>query len=521
MRLYPAPTRRDLHTDGASDGVIAHATKGAARANLCALALAAALLIPCATGWAQPTPSPTPTPAAQEPNPTGTAATQAVPEASPTQEEYSGPAILSRGGMPSISRDNELATLKPFVQVSGLYSTGLTNGGVNSQGQLLSSDGEAIQASWGVTGTHLWRTSSLSLDYRGFYDHYTNTQGYNGADNSLMLKWEKKISPRLAITLSEEGALYQHAFALPYGSSQNYGSDIGTLATNNLFNTRTLVSVSTAQIVYQLDSRTSISASISGDVMRPRISRLPNTNGYSAGADIARRISRYQTIGLQYMHSGSFYSDSLGVVEIDGIPVTFNGVPLHDSSLGNTEIDGVSAMYSVRLNRRLELSTSAGVDRLNNYNAQSVGIPGSDLPPIDAQNKTNYLPHFDARLSYVLKRSQFTLSGRRTILPGNGLYLSPTNYNASAWYSYNASRRLSWGLGGEYTLFIPTAQNIGNYHSWYGGGSTSFRLARSISWTASVNARNYAVGGTAFRQNFYQATTGLMWSPGQYPLAIW
>ncbi|MGA2436264.1 MAG: hypothetical protein ABSG25_13390, partial [Bryobacteraceae bacterium] len=484
MRLYPAPTRRDLHTDGASDGIIAHATKGAARANLCALALAAALPILSATGWAQPTPSPTPPPAAQEPNATGTAAAQAMPEASPTQEEYSGPAILSRGGLPSISRDNELATLKPFVQVSGLYSTGLTNGGVNSQGQLLTSDGEAVQASWGVTGTHLWRTSSLSLDYRGFYDHYTNNQNYNGADNSLMLKWEKKISPRLAITLSEEGALYQHAFALPYGSSQNYGSPIGTLATNSLFNTRTLVSVSTAQIVYQLDSRTSISASISGDVMRPRINGLPNTNGYSAGADIARRISRYQTIGLQYMHSGSFYSDSFG----------------------HSGIDGVSAMYSVRLNRRLELSTSAGVDRSNFFRSQTILIDNPVLQQLlgensifIAQNHTFYLPHFDARLSYVLKRSQFTLSGRRTILPGNGLYLSPTNYNASAWYSYNASRRLSLGLGGEYTLFIAAAQNIGNYHSWYGGGSTSFRLARSISWTASVNARNYAVGGTALR----------------------
>lgn len=303
------------------------------------MVLVCALLLTTAVSWAQQTPeaTPTATPANQ---PTQI---QPVAEANPPQEEYSGPAILSRTSVPSLSRESEADTLKPYVRVMGVYDTGLAGVQVTPQGQLETNASEGFIGAWGLTGTHLWGTSSLSVDYHGNYQGYTNASNFNGSDNVLMIKWEDRLSSRLTLTLSEEGAIYQNMFSIPYSNSQNYDPTFATLATNTGFNDRTFIDLPSAQLVYQATSRTSFSGTISGYTMQPQQSGLAHANGFFATGDVAHRISRYQTIGLSYDHSSFYYS----------------------SGLGQSQIDGVSALYSVRLGRRVELSTKAGIYRSN------------------------------------------------------------------------------------------------------------------------------------------------------------
>ena len=130
---------------------------------------------------------------------------------------------------------------------------------------------------------------------------------------------------------------------ISYSEFAELRPDFRTLATNTGFNDRTFIDLPSAQLVYQATSRTSFSGTISGYTMQPQQSGLAHANGFFATGDVAHRISRYQTIGLSYDHSSFYYS----------------------SGLGQSQIDGVSALYSVRLGRRVELSTKAGIYRSN------------------------------------------------------------------------------------------------------------------------------------------------------------
>ena len=136
-------------------------------------------------------------------------------EAAPP-EDYAGPAILSRGGGPSIGRDSETVHLRPFITLSGIYDSGLGATLINPQGNVPYTDGYGVESMFGVTGAQVWKESSLDLDYRGTVREYDQDSTYSGMDNSLMLNYKRHINSRITIVLDGDAAQYEWAYSLPF-----------------------------------------------------------------------------------------------------------------------------------------------------------------------------------------------------------------------------------------------------------------------------------------------------------------
>src|SRR5579871_6178251 len=90
----------------------------------------------------------------------------------PAFAQYAGPAILSRGEAPAAMSAPEIK-FRPFVELTGIYSTGLAGVATDAQGNVANVDSAGIELTFGVSGTHSWKHTKLGLDYRGSLDHYT------------------------------------------------------------------------------------------------------------------------------------------------------------------------------------------------------------------------------------------------------------------------------------------------------------------------------------------------------------
>ena len=99
----------------------------------------------------------------------------------PAAAQFAGPAILTRGEAPA-AMDTPGIDFRPFMELGGVYDTGLTGVAVNSNGQLGSAASPGVTFSGGVSGLHSWKRTKVGLDYHGSLYHYTQTTYYDGTD---------------------------------------------------------------------------------------------------------------------------------------------------------------------------------------------------------------------------------------------------------------------------------------------------------------------------------------------------
>src|SRR5262249_36014624 len=166
--------------------------------------------------------APTTTPAAPAEAPVAPAAAPiADTDAQPPQAEYGGPAILTRGGASSLRNPAQSIRFRPFLAINGTYDTGITPISIDDKGRIpdVASYGGDISA--GLLGYHAWKKSSLGVDYRGDYRHYSKNTYYNGADQTLQLVYHRQSSRKLGFTLREAAGLYTRA---------SYGAEPGEAA---------------------------------------------------------------------------------------------------------------------------------------------------------------------------------------------------------------------------------------------------------------------------------------------------
>src|SRR5579872_4511065 len=93
--------------------------------------------------------------------------------AMPAFAQYAGPAILSRGDAPS-SMEGPQLRFRPFVELAGVYDTGLSSVSVNSNGDIANESSAGVMITAGVSGSHNWRHTSLGLSYRGSYEYFSS-----------------------------------------------------------------------------------------------------------------------------------------------------------------------------------------------------------------------------------------------------------------------------------------------------------------------------------------------------------
>jgi hypothetical protein len=431
-------------------------------------------------------------------------------EEGPPAEDYGGPAILSRGGGPSIASGGETARLRPFITLSGIYDSGLGTTVVNPRGNVSFTDAFGVQSTFGVTGEHAWKESSLDLDYRGSVREYSGDSPYNAFDNSLILKYVRRLNSRTTVVLDEDAARYSEAYSLPFANLYNGGFDaydptLSGLTSNDLLNTPTTVLMSSARVIYQESARLSFSAGGTGFLIKRSSSDLIGASGYTANGDMAYRLDRYQTLSLNYSYSHYGFQNQYGEADMQG------------AGLG----------YSVRIGRSWELALNGGAMQVESLRLAQVQLDPVIVALLGKQFGVGkfygvaYVPRYGAHLTRSFHRAKATLAFDRTVLAGNGVYTTSTYENGTFNYTYSGFRRLSIQCGANYSRLSSLSEGLGRYRSYSGGAGFGYKLVKNLSLIGRADARRYDVQDSILNHVYYRASIGFGWSPGAYPIALW
>jgi len=430
-----------------------------------------------------------------------------VGSTAPVWAQYAGPAILTRGEAPAAIRGAPI-TFRPFIELSGVYDTGLSGVGVvDPQGNLANSSAYGVEITFGVSGSHQWKHTLIGLDYRGSFRHYTEHTFYDGTDQAINLGLTHQVSRHVVLNLRESAGILSRNFGL-LGLQQTVPFDPGTtyIPTTDYFDNRTFYLSSQADLTYQRTAR--LSFNLGGDYFanQRRSSALYDVTGESARGDVQYRIGRYTTIGANYMFSRFGFS----------------------KGFGDTNMHIGSVSYSVRFTKNLELSMYGGIAYVETKFIQSVALDPA-IAAIVGQiqvtrliYKTNFLPNYGGRLSRKFHNGIVAVSGSHMITPGNGLFLTSVQTNVGASYNYTGLRHWSAGLDFSYYSSKAISNLNGHYAGLSGGLHISRRLVHSLHFVTNFAVRQYSSQDYArYDRLIYRATIGFGWAPGDLPLRAW
>jgi hypothetical protein len=396
---------------------------------------------------------------------------------------------------------------RPFVSVTGTYTTGLNGVSVDANGAPVNDASFGVALSYGVSGMHSWKHTKVGLMYSGSFSHYAKSF-YDGiSSQSLQLSVTHQLSRHAVLSLNTSAIYYGSNRASPT-LPQTIEFDPATtyLPTNDFFDNRTIAFSTQPSLAIQRSRR--LSFVVGGDAFLTRrwSTALFGVKGIGAHGDIQYRASRRSTVGAMY----SF------------IHYSFTGI------YGSTDSHTLAATYSAIVSRSVQFSASAGVSRYENIFVEIVPIDPAIAAVIGisyAQRvsyQAHYIPNLSARLSKVVPRGVVFVNASHGINPGNGLFLTSTSTDVGAGYSYSGVRRWSFSAGASYD----TSTSQGNVIGQYGGYSASVSASRQVAplthGILSFIARKY---DSSNFQNYnkwsYSVNLGLSFTPGDIPIRLW
>lgn len=419
------------------------------------------------------------------------------------QAEYGGPAVLSRGAASSL-RPPANIRLRPFLALSASYDTGITAVGVRSDGQLPNVASLGAEGEFGVLGSRRWKQSSLGLDYRGSYRHYTKNSYYNGTDQLLTLVYKKQPSRRIEFTLREMAGALSRSFYNPQQSAL-IDPSFANAPNNELFDGRTLYLSTMGDMTYMKTARLSFNLGGDGFLVRRRSSSLYGVTGYRARGDVAYRTSRFATSGVGYDFTHFEFTKGFGA----------------------SDIHTVAFAQSFRFGRSWELAMKFGGSRV-----ETLGLTVVSVDPIiaaitgvsqgvEAIYRINWVPSVDSKLTRTFRRADLTFGYSRGVTPGNGIYLTSRVETATASVSYSGIRKWNLGASGGHIGYGSLSRQLGNFSTYTAGGGATYNITGVLHFIARYDFRTYDVSETTFKRNSYRAQIGLAFSPGELPLSLW
>lgn len=420
-----------------------------------------------------------------------------------TTDEYGGPAILSRGEMPNAATPAPV-TFRPFIGLNGVYDNGLIPVSVTPQGQIPNDNLFGAELNLGLYGYHNWKRTTVALDYKGDFRHYSQKSYYDGTDDILSLIVTHQPSKHIKFTLRNAVGTYSRNYFLS-GDLGLIDPNYLQLPQNDIYDNRVIFLSTAADVTYRRSSRLSFNFGAEGDLIRRRSSALYGVSTGTARADTEYRVTRHSTIGADYRFTHFQYT----------------------KGFGSTDIHSVGINYSAMLSRHTQFSTRIGAARVESLSLEQVQLDPviavllGQSYGIQAAYRVNYGPDMMARLTYTLKRSTLDLSYTNGISPGNGVYLTSRMQNGRVAYSYTGIRYWNFGVDASYGRLSALVQNLGAYDSYGGGAGVTRELGKGLHAVARMDARHYNISGPQFRHNEYRATVGLTYSPGDVPLALW
>ena len=430
--------------------------------------------------------------------------TGAPPELEPPAVEYGGPAILSRGGIASLSVPTESIRFRPYISVTGAYDTGLTPISLTPAGNVPNEATPGAEVEAGVYGFHRWKTASLGLDYRGNYRHYSTNTFYNGTDQVLSLMFKKRVTRRISYTLTESAGIVSRTL-FSSGGLEFIDRQFSNTPNSELFDGRTLYLDTIANVTYQKTARLSFNFGGDGFLTRRRSSALYGVTGYTARGDMAYRTSRHATSGVAYDFTHFEFT----------------------KGFGGSDIHTVQLVQSFRLGRYWELAMKAGGSRV-----ETLGLAQVTLDPViaailgrstgvEAVHRVNWTPAADVRLTRGFHRASMGFSYSRGVSSGNGLFLTSRSESGTFNVTYTGTRKWNVGFVAGYISLGSMLQNVGKDTAFYGGTGATYNLTRSFHLITRYDYRNTDVRQTTLQRASYRASFGFGFSPGDVPLSLW
>ncbi|HWB99401.1 MAG TPA: hypothetical protein VG672_21980 [Bryobacteraceae bacterium] len=417
--------------------------------------------------------------------------------------EYQGPSILTRGTGPSNAYVPE-TSIRPYFLVQGTFDNALTPVSVDSQGNVTKLNSYGVEAQVGLYGEHQWKRNLLELDYRGNYRDYAASTYLNGFNHLLRLALTHTISKRSQVRLLELAGTYARSFL----AGMNYydGTIFQTLPTDELFDSRVNYFLTSATYIYQKTPRLSFSASGDGFLVRRQATALYGVTGAAARGDMAYRISRRTTVGLNYEFSKFDFT----------------------KAFGGTQVHTLGINYATRISRLWEFGLFVGGSRVESQFLQNVtldpvvaAILGETRGTVISHN-IHWAPAIEARLVRAFHRAAVSVQYTRRINPGNGVYLTSQGENAVGAISYTGVRSWSFNMSAGYSAMKGLVQSLGGYRCTYVGAGATHHLAKDFFINARIDNRRYDVGtATDFTRNPLRVVLGIGWSPGEHPLSVW
>jgi hypothetical protein len=420
-----------------------------------------------------------------------------------SDEGYSGPAILSRGETPGAQ--TAPIAFRPYIGLSGIYDTGLVPVSVTSTGGIPSSDLYGVELNLGAYTYHVWKHTTLGLDYRGDFRHYSTTY-WDGTDQFLSLILTHRPTKRVTFTLRNQAGIYSlssYSLSSPLGAvDPNYLQ----LPQNDIYDSRVIFAAVSGDLTYRLTHRLSFNIGGDGTLVRRQSTALYGMTGAVARGDLEYRLSRHSTLGADYRFT---YFD-------------------YTRGFGNTDIQSVGLNYSTQFSPHVQLSARIGGARVESTSLTEVTLDPAiaallgESVAIQAAYRLNYVPDMQVRLMDTFRRSQFTLEYLNQVVPGNGVYLTSRNNSGSASYSYSGVRHWNFSVGGSYGRMSTLVQTIGGYTAYGAGVGITRDLGKGLHTVLRLDTRHYDIASTAaFTHTDYRASVGLNFSPGDVPLVLW
>ena len=416
---------------------------------------------------------------------------------------YSGPSILSRGQAPSVNAEAQTG-IRPYLGANFLYDSNLAGvTRLDADGRVRGADSYGVQAHGGLTGYHRWKRTSLGLDYRGNYRHYTRRVGYNGADHLFSLGVSHQVSKRLEVSLRESAGSFVRSF-LFVNASGFFNSEFVPLPDDELFDFRAKYLSSSADMTYQQSARTSMRLGAAGYAVR-REKGLFGLNGATARGDIAYRYSRFGTVGLEYNFTHFTFVRAFGTSDIHTLALNF----------------------SHRLSRNWELALRLGAARVESLFLRRVTLDPEIAAiigrsgGIEASYRTHYVPELHARLARGFRQGNLHFSYRQGVNPGNGIILTSRRQTGEAGYTYTGVRYWHFTVSGGYSQRSALEQTTGKWQSSHVGLGATREMGKDFHAVVRIDGRRYEVNRTNFKRDAYRVSVGFAWSPGDIPLALW
>ena len=322
--------------------------------------------------------------------------------------QYAGPAILSRGEAPS-AMNGPAIDFRPFVEVSGVYSTGLSSSvSVNSQGEIANLSGLGVAFTGGVSGTHSWRHTSVGLTYTGGYNYYPSNTTFDNMHHSLLAGVKHQITRHVALNWNNSFGMFTQNYGLlsTLSSSVSFDPSQTNTPTTDFFNNRTIFGSSQLGMSIQRSTRLSFNFGGGMFVNHYASAALFGTIGENATADMQYRLSRRLTIGANYNYSHYSFSHTIS----------------------NSDTQSANFTVADQLSRWWEVSGYVGAARVETKFVQSVPVDPAVAAIIGITESSEvvysvrYVPNVMGRLSRTFHKGVWFVSAGHLVTPGNGLF---------------------------------------------------------------------------------------------------